>query len=74
MTFERALEEDILSILPYGGKLMSGTEIANRVAPQREREVRAMLYALAKRRVLTLLRGGGGWPWLYGRPAVERRI
>jgi hypothetical protein len=74
MTFERALEEDIFSVLPYGGRFLSGTEITKRVAPQREREVRATLYALAKRGGLSLNRGGGGWRWLYGRLGVERRV
>lgn len=74
MTFEHTLKKDIFSILPYGGKFLSGAEIAKRVAPQRERGVRAILYALAKRGILTLNRGGGGWPWLYGRVGVERRV
>jgi len=64
MTLERAFEEDILAVLPVGAPFLSGSEVAKRVAPRREREVRAALYALAKRGVLTLNRGGGGWPWL----------
>jgi hypothetical protein len=74
MTHEGALEEDIFAALPRGGPFLSGYEVAKRVAPQREREVRTLLYTLARRRVLDLNRGGGGWPWLYGRSALVRRI
>ncbi len=74
MTHERALEEDICAVLPRGGPFLSGCEVAKCVAPQREREVRTILYALAKRGVLELNRGGGGWPWEYGRRALVRRI
>lgn len=75
MTFESALEEDILAVLPFGGPFKSGYAVAELVAPQREREVRTMLHTLAKRGVLKLNRGGGGgWLWLYGRPTLRRRI
>ena len=72
LTLERALVEDILAVLPFGNPFLSGAEVTKRVAPQREQEVRAALYALAKRGVLTLNRGGGRWPWLYGRHALRR--
>lgn len=73
MTFESALQEDILSVLPFGGPFKSGYEVAKLVAPLREREVRTILYKLSKQGVLTLNRGGGGWAWYYGRLPLRRR-
>jgi hypothetical protein len=72
MTFERALVQDILRVLAFGTPFLSGPEVAKRVAPQRERQVRTALDALAKQGVLTLNRGGGGWKWFYGSPALRR--
>jgi hypothetical protein len=69
-----ALREDILTVLPFDGDFLSVTEVTKRVAPLREPEVRATLKALVKQRVLDLNRGGGGWPYLYGRRAFTRRI
>ena len=74
MTLDEAMERDILAVLPFGGKFLSIKDVTNRIAPRREPEVRKLLYALHKRRVLDLNRGGGGWPYLYGRRALLRRI
>jgi hypothetical protein len=74
MTHDQALVQDVRAVLPRGGQFLSGQEVAKLVAPLREREVRTLLYALAKRGELELNRGGGGWPWVYGRSALERRI
>jgi hypothetical protein len=58
-----------LAVLPFGGKFLSIEDVTKRVAPRREPEVRKLLYALYKRRVLDLIHGGGGKPYLYGRRA-----
>ena len=72
MPLDEALERDILAVLPFGGKFLSIDDVTKRVAPQREPEVRKLLYALYKRRVLDLIRGGVGKPNLYGRRALRR--
>jgi hypothetical protein len=72
MTLGEAMERDILAVLPFGGKFLSIEDVTKSVVPRREPEVRKLLYALYKRRVLDLNRGGGGWPYLYGRRALRR--
>ena len=74
MSLEDALTEDILATLRAGGRFLSAADVTKCVAPRREREVRDTLNTLAKRGVLDKNRGGGGWPTLYGRRAIERRI
>ena len=66
MDLSRALADDILSVLPFGGRYKPAHVIAKLVAPQREKEVRLVIRDLAKRRHLDVNRGGNGWPayWL----------
>ena len=74
MTLEDALDEDILAVLPPSAPFLSVAEIAKKVAPLREREVRARLNFLAKKGVLNSIHGGGGRLSIYGRRPLDRRI
>lgn len=73
MTHEQAIQADIFAVLPFDGPFLSVADITRRVAPQRPREVRAALNALAKQGYLELNRGSWSWPNLYGR-RLSRRI
>lgn len=78
MTLEDALDYDILAALPsrelFWRTFLTKDEIVKKVAPLREREVEARLRLLVKKGVVELVRGGGGWPWRYGRARLNRRI
>jgi hypothetical protein len=67
MTLEDALDKDILAVLPPGGRFLSVGELAKRIAPLRERDVRDRLNTLFKKGYLNSIHGGGGWPSVYGR-------
>ena len=72
MTLQPSMVEDILTVLPFGGRFQRVADIAKSVAPLREIEVRATLNALVKSEILDLTPGGGGWPALYGRRPLRR--
>lgn len=74
MELSRALADDILSVLPFGGPYRPAHIIAQLVAPLREKEVRATIKDLVKRRHLDANWGGNGWPAYYGRPPFQRRF
>jgi len=74
MSLDEALEQDILAMLPFGGRFLSVKDVTKSVAPLREAMVRKTLNSLVKRRVLDLNRGAWSWPSLYGRRAIMRRI
>ena len=74
MELSQALADDILSVLPFGGPYRPAYRIAQLVAPLREKEVRATIRDLVKRRVLDVNRGGNVWPSYYGRGPFPRRI
>ncbi len=71
MNLEEALQQDILAVLPFGGDFLSVGDVTKRVAPLREAKVRETLNSLHKQGVLELNHGGGGWPSLYGRRAIN---
>ena len=74
MELSRALADDILSVLPHGGPYRPAHVIVKLVAPLREREVRATIRDLVKRRCLDVNPAGNIWPAYYGRPKFLRRI
>jgi hypothetical protein len=74
MELARALADDILAVLPFGGPYLSVYDIINRVSPPREKEVRAVIRELVKKGHLDMSRGGNGRPAYYGRKPLTRRI
>jgi hypothetical protein len=75
MQLSQALADDILSVLPFGGtSYMRAYDIAQLVAPLREKEVRSTIRDLVKRGDLLVNRGGGTWPYTYGHRPFARRF
>jgi hypothetical protein len=74
MELSHALADDILSVLPFGGPYRPAYDITQLVAPLREREVRATIRDLVKRRILEPNRGGNGRITSYGRRPFRRRV
>jgi hypothetical protein len=73
MDLSHALVDDILTVLPFGGPYRPAYDITQLVAPLREKEVRATIRGLVKRRILEMNRGGNGRPAYYGRKHFPRR-
>ena len=69
-----ALADDILNVLPFGGFYRRAYDIAQLVAPLREREVCSTIRDLVKRGHLRVNRAGGGWPATYGRRPFLRKF